>query len=97
MWQRAIEQVLQGIPHTQCILDDITITGTSDEDHKYNLSKVLSQLAERGLHVNLTWCEFFKKRVSYCEHEIDESGLHKSPAKVTAIIEAPRPENVTKL
>ncbi|XP_062600131.1 uncharacterized protein K02A2.6-like [Saccostrea cucullata] len=34
MWQRAIEQVLQGIPHTQCILNDIIITGTSDEDHK---------------------------------------------------------------
>lgn len=85
MWQRAIEQVLQGIPHTQCILDDIIITGTSDEDHKRNLSQVLSRLAEHGLRVNLTKCEFFKKRVSYCGHEIDEKGLHKSPAKVTAV------------
>lgn len=42
MWQRAIEQVLQCIPHTQCILDDIIITGISDEDHKRNLSQVLS-------------------------------------------------------
>ncbi|XP_062585296.1 uncharacterized protein K02A2.6-like [Saccostrea cucullata] len=82
MWQRAIEQVLQGIPHTQCILDDIIITGTSDEDHKRNLSKVLSRLDEYGLCVNLDKMSIFKKRVSYCGHEIDENGLHKSPDKV---------------
>ena len=94
MWQRAIEQ---DIPHTQCILDDIIITGTSDEDHKRNLSKVLSRLDEYGLRVNFSKCEFFKNRVSYCRHEIDENGLHKSPDKITAITEAPRPENVSQL
>ena len=97
IWQRAIEQVLQGIPFTQCVLDDIIITGTSDEDHLRNLGKVLSRLDDYGLRVNLQKCEFFKSRVSYCGHEIDADGLHKSPDKVTAVAEAPRPENVTQL
>lgn len=65
MWQRAMEHVLLGIPHTLCILDDIVMTGTSDHEHKHNLSRVLSGLAKHGLRVNLTKCEFFKKRVSY--------------------------------
>ena len=45
------------------------------------------------LRENLQICEFFKSRVSYC----DEDGLHKSHDKVTAVAEAPMPENVTQL
>lgn len=95
--RRTSTQVLQGIPHTQCILDDIIITGSSAEDHKRYLSQVLSWLAEHGLRDNFTKYEFFEKRVSYCGHKIDEKGLHKYPAKITAVTEVPRPENVTQL
>ena len=31
IWQRAIDQVLQGIPGTQCILDDMIITDRTDK------------------------------------------------------------------
>ena len=34
MWQRTMEQVLQGIPGMQCILDNMIITGRNDEEHK---------------------------------------------------------------
>ena len=27
IWQQAMEQVLQGVPKTQCLLDDIIVTG----------------------------------------------------------------------
>ena len=30
IWQLAIDQVLQGIPCTQCILDDMIVTGKTD-------------------------------------------------------------------
>ena len=33
IWQRAIDQVLQGIPGTQCILDDMIVSGKTDEEH----------------------------------------------------------------
>lgn len=42
IWQRAMEQVLQGIPHTQCILDDILIAG--GEDHLESVEMVLQRL-----------------------------------------------------
>ena len=41
IWQRAIDQVLQGIPGVQCILDDITITGKTDTEHLEHLEAVL--------------------------------------------------------
>lgn len=42
LWQRAIEQVLQTIPSTQVIIDDIIVTGQNAEDHLQNLKLVLT-------------------------------------------------------
>lgn len=39
IWQRAMDQVLQGVPGTQCYLDDIIVTGSTDEEHLENLKK----------------------------------------------------------
>ncbi|XP_052323292.1 uncharacterized protein K02A2.6-like [Oncorhynchus keta] len=39
IWQRTIDQILQGIPGTQCILDDMIITGCTDKEHLANLKR----------------------------------------------------------
>ena len=41
IWQRAIDQVLQGIPGIQCILDNMIVSGKTDEEHLENLESVL--------------------------------------------------------
>ena len=41
IWQRAKDQVLQGIPGTQCILNDMIASGKTDEVHLENLKSVL--------------------------------------------------------
>ncbi|CAB4036776.1 Hypothetical predicted protein, partial [Paramuricea clavata] len=69
--QRAMDQVLQGIPGTQCILDDMIITRNSNEEHLERLAKVLKRLQEAGLRANKEKCEFFKEKVVFCGHEID--------------------------
>lgn len=97
LWQRAIEQVLQNIPSTQVIIDDIIVTGRNDTEHLHNLKLVMDRLLSYGLHVNLDKCEFFQEKVSYVGHEIDSEGLHKSPEKIKAVKEAKRPENVSEL
>ena len=43
VWQRAIDQVLQGIPGTQCYLDDIIVTGHDESSHLANLEAVLTR------------------------------------------------------
>ncbi|XP_049332430.1 uncharacterized protein K02A2.6-like [Astyanax mexicanus] len=97
IWQRAMDQVLQDIPGTQCYLDDIIITGKDDDDHFQNLSKVLTKLNEYGLRAKREKCEFFKREISYCGHVIDKHGLHKSQEKIEAVLKAPKPENVSQL
>ncbi|XP_041434034.1 uncharacterized protein LOC121398794 [Xenopus laevis] len=44
IFQHAMDQILQGIDHVVCFLDDILITGSSAEEHLALLDKVLSKL-----------------------------------------------------
>ena len=97
LWQRAMDQILQGIPYTQCILDDIIVTGEDDDDHLRNLEAVLQRLRDAGMRVNRRKCSFFMSAVEYCGHGVSAQGLHKTPAKIDAIKQAPCPRNVSEL
>ncbi|XP_041473613.1 uncharacterized protein K02A2.6-like [Lytechinus variegatus] len=97
IWQRTMEQVLQGIPNTQCMLDDMIITGKTDQEHLENLAQVLERIDEFGLRANLKKCEFFKDEIVFCGHKIDKNGLHKTEDKVKCMTEAERPTNISQL
>lgn len=97
IFQRTIEQVMAGIPGMQVILDDMIITGKTDQDHLQNLESVFKRLNDNGLKVNPEKCEFFKERVTFCGHEIDKNGLHKTQDKIDAVVNAPEIENVDQL
>ncbi|KAI4884333.1 hypothetical protein NFI96_019150 [Prochilodus magdalenae] len=88
------DQVLLGLHNVHCFLDDILVTGTDDVQHLKNLGVVLHRLEEFGLRVQQEKCEFFKSSLEYLGHTIDAAGLHKSPDKVRAIVDAPAPVNV---
>ena len=44
LFQCVMDQTLQGMEKVTCYLDDLLITGTSDEEHLINLSEVLQRL-----------------------------------------------------
>ncbi|KAI2644841.1 Retrovirus-related Pol polyprotein [Labeo rohita] len=97
LWQKAMDQVLQGCPGTQCYLDDIIVTGENDSIHLENLARVLKRLGDYGLRARRDKCEFFKSSITYCGHQIDANGLHKCPDKLRAIAEAPPPKDISQL
>ena len=51
IFQRVIESILQGIEGAVVYLDDILITGTSEEAHLKTLDEVLSRLDRARLRV----------------------------------------------
>ena len=53
IWQRAMEQTLQGIPNVEVMLDDIIVMRKSDAAHLDNLEAVLKRLAEKNLRINV--------------------------------------------
>ena len=97
IWQRTMDQVLKGIPSTCCILDEMIITAKTDEEHLKNLQSVLQRLHDYNLRVNKEKCSFFQKEITYCGHNIDSNGLHKTQAKIEAITCAPKPGILTQL
>ena len=96
-WQRAIEQVLRDLENVQVILDDMIITGKDDKDHLRNIEAVLQRLKDYGLKANASKCEFFKDKIDFCGHTVDQQGLHQNEDKVKAITKAREPKNVSEV
>ena len=97
LFQKTMDTLLQGIPNTQCYLDDILITGKSDAEHLQNLEEVLKRLQNNGLRVKPAKCRFMESSVEYLGHRIDASGVHTTTEKVDAILKAPVPQNTQQL
>ena len=79
------------------LVDDIIVAGEDEGEHLALLEKVLQRLDQRNLTANKENCKFFQKRIEFCGHYIDAEGLHKTPDKIKAVEEAPRPSNTTQL
>ena len=64
VWQKHIDQILRDIPGVQCILDDILITGATEQEHLENLTKVHDRIKESGLTLNRKNVNFLKLRLN---------------------------------
>ena len=74
-----MDPVLQGIPHVICYIDDILVTGMSDEDHLRNLATVFERLEEYGFRMKKEKYALFQNSVEYLGHKIDAEGFHALP------------------
>ena len=97
IFQRTIEQIMADVPGINIILDDMIITGDTDEEHLKNIEHALQKLDEHNLRVNPDKCEFFKEEVEFCGHIVDKDGLHKTEEKIRAIVDCPEITNVQEL
>ena len=43
IFQCTMDTILQGLPHVQCYIDNIIITGSSEEEYLHNLEEVLKR------------------------------------------------------
>nr|XP_055046280.1 LOW QUALITY PROTEIN: uncharacterized protein K02A2.6-like [Misgurnus anguillicaudatus] len=97
IFQRTMDNLLQGIPHVVVYLDDILVTGKTEDEHLSNLEQVLKRMSEAGLRLKQSKCTFQAESVTYLGHQISAQGLCPVPEKVRAIRDAPKPTNVSKL
>ena len=97
IFQRAMDQILQGIPGVICYIDDILVISSNVEEHLQRLEEVLKRLKSHGLRVKRNKCVFCQSSVEYLGHLIDAEGLHALPSKVAAILQAPEPQNIQQL
>ncbi|XP_055614238.1 uncharacterized protein K02A2.6-like [Uranotaenia lowii] len=93
IFQRLMEQILQGIPGVTVFIDDIRVTGPDDRTHLLRLEEVFKRLDSHNMHVNRSKCDFFSNKIEYCGYLVDKQGIHKIRKKIDAIQNMPVPKN----
>lgn len=78
-------------------LDDIVICTSTFEEHLQVLREVMAILKEANLTINIEKCKFARSSLKFLGYIIDRDGLRTDPEKVTAILNYPRPKNLTEL
>lgn len=63
-------------------VDEILISGSSEQENVERLQIVLSQLMEVGLRLKKEKCVFMVTEVDYLSFKVDAEGLHLLPEKV---------------
>lgn len=96
-FNRILTQILQGLQKVEAYFDDIVIHGKTIEECTTNLFACLQKLSDYDLHVNKTKCTFFVEKIDYLGYVIEQNKITKSPEKVRAIQDMPRPSNADEV
>ncbi|XP_055347368.1 uncharacterized protein K02A2.6-like [Paramacrobiotus metropolitanus] len=97
IFQHIIERILQGCEGVAVYIDDIIVTGKTDEEHQRNLEAVLERLEKYGLRVKLSKCRFMQESVEYLGFVVDRRGRHISHDRMKALVDMKMPTNVSEL
>ena len=84
IFQSVMDKVLQGL-EVGCFLDDLVVTGKDDDEHLYNLKRVLERLSECGFRLEKSKCRFILPSIMYLGVKVDSQGLHMEEDATRAI------------
>ena len=97
IFQKLMDNVLQGIPGVICYIDDILVSSADEGSHLRALEEVFNRLGNHGFRLKLEKCEFLLTCIEYLGHLISSDGIQPIPSKVEAIMKAPVPVNIQQL
>ena len=84
-----------------CILppfyDDVIVKGHSFPEHLNNDRQVLDHISECGFTLNALKCPFFKIKLSYLDHVIENGNISLNPEHIHLIVYFPVLTNVKAL
>ncbi|XP_013396158.1 uncharacterized protein K02A2.6-like [Lingula anatina] len=91
IFQRIMDEMLEGIEGATAIMDDILIAGTDREHHDSIFKKVIQRATEYNLKLNFDKCQVRQPRVQYVGHILTAEGLSPDPEKVRTITDMTPP------
>ena len=96
-FQRYIFRALGNFNFVFAYIDDILIASSSYEEHANHLKVVLQRLKDFSLRINLSKCQFSEDKLEFLGYLIDQEGCRRTPDKVRAISEYPKPKTIVEL
>ncbi|KAL0446053.1 UNVERIFIED_CONTAM: putative mitochondrial protein [Sesamum latifolium] len=78
-------------------IDDILVYSATDKMHEEHLRIVLQTLRKKQRYTKFSKCEFWLKSIAFLGHVITKEGISVDPRKVEAIVDWPKPTNVTEI
>ena len=97
IFQRKMEELLDGLPGVVCYMDDVVVFGTNKEEHDRHLAGVIARIVQSGLRLNEEKCMFHVNSIDFLGHTIDQHGIKISPGKVRAILDLAAPKDLKEL
>ena len=97
LFQRRMNQMLEGLEGVVFLVDDVLVFGSNREEHDARLSAVLQRLEKVGATLNKEKCVFHQTSVKFLGHVIDEDGIRADPEKTLAISNMEPPQSVSDL
>ena len=93
IYQRIMEQMIEGISGAFVIIDDISIADKDLEHHDKILKKVIQRATDYNLKLNFDKCCIRQSSIPYMGHIISDQGIEPDPEKVRAITGMPPPKD----
>ncbi|KAM7281410.1 uncharacterized protein ISCGN_005791, partial [Ixodes scapularis] len=92
IFQRYMEELLQGLEGVQVFLDDILVGGKDEAEHNTRLQAVLQRIQDDGVRLKRDKCVFGVDEVVFLGYKVSKAGIQPTDDKVKAIHGAPEPK-----
>ena len=96
IFQKAVEEVLQGISGARNISDDIIVFGKNQHDHDTALQAVFQRMRDYNLTANPDKCLFNQSSIDFFGHRFTAEGISPDKGKVESLLNACPPKNANE-
>ena len=91
VFQKAINQVFEGLDGVAVIVDDILVWGKDDQEHDQRVLSMLERARQANFKLKKEKCDIRVSTLSYIGHQLTCDGVKPDPKKIHAIKEMPEP------
>lgn len=96
-FQRFLNNLLRDLDYVFVYIDDILIASKTETEHKGHLRAVLERLAQAGIQINASKCQFGASSLDFLSHRITPEGILPSPEKIQAVKDLPSPSSIKQI
>jgi hypothetical protein len=97
IFTETVRKILEGCPGQLNMTDDVLVYGKTAKEHQENLLRVLKQLEDSGITLNLAKCKFYQPELTFFGLQISAEGVATTAERCRALREASPPTNAKDL